>query len=173
MRTTFYAILAAVAFVASTNAVQIAGGAKRQCAAVDNLDRAASTKQNQEADKTAYLAGNHDDEVVAHTTPEEIFKKRCPKKQVLKAGKKYKNGPPRICDGAADIRDISVSYDHYKVDVDMVYMDRCGEKNLERGSEEWLARNPKAVAETAAKDDAAAAATTAKVKADMKAKTAK
>ena len=76
------------------------------------MDRKNSVEQNQKADATSHLAGKHDDEVVARTTPQEIFEKRCapkpvkkivkPKASVLKAGKKYKNGPARVCDGAAD-----------------------------------------------------------------------
>ena len=94
------------------------------------MDRKHSVEQNQKADATKHLAGKHDDEVVARTTPQEIFEKRCapkpvkkivkPKASVLKAGKKYKNGPARVCDGAADKKDASAALEN-SVKVGLVY----------------------------------------------------
>jgi len=94
------------------------------------LDRKHSVEQNQKADATKHLAGKHDDEVVARTTPQEVFEKRCapkpvkkivkPKASVLKAGKKYKNGPARVCDGAADKKDASAALEN-SVKVGLVY----------------------------------------------------
>ena len=94
------------------------------------MDRKHSVEQNQKADATKHLAGKHDDEVVARTTPQEIFEKRCapkqvkkivkPKASVLKAGKEYKNGPARVCDGAADKKDASAALEN-SVKVGLVY----------------------------------------------------